>query len=215
LNAGTGSATLTVYGTAARLTSDVPAVNWVNTGSANVLYVAGGDVGLAAEAGQTARVASVGTPAGANAGLTPALFPTGATPAVTTPRLTAGTGATFDATDVDGGTVDAYGTTTALTLTGGVWTQWAGSLGSIVCDGGTVRIRFSGTVTSAVFRGPDATCDMAGDPRAVTFTDGEFTAGAVLRDPNRRLVTTNAMTVDTASMQAMDHGSRPFGLKFS
>jgi hypothetical protein len=143
-------------------------------------------VGLAAEAGQTARVASVGTPAGANAGLTPALFPTGATPAVTTPRLTAGTGATFDTTDVDGGTVDAYGTTTALTLTGGVWTQWAGSLGSIVCDGGTVRIRFSGTVTSAVFRGPDATCDMAGDPRAVTFTDGEFTAGAVLRDPNRR-----------------------------
>lgn len=213
LDVGSGSCTLSVFGTAARVASDVPAVNWVNTGGGNVLNVAGGDVGLAAEAGQAATVATLRTPRAELVG-TPPLFSGGTVPGVTVPAVFVGAGATVTATDIDGGDVNAHGTTTALTMTGGTWTQWAGTLGTITCDGGTVKPRVGGiTVTTATFRSPDAVCDLSADPRPITFADHEFTGGAALKDPNKRLTMTNAGTWDQESVANSTFGNGRFSLR--
>lgn len=197
IDATGGTGTVTVVATGTRLAADVPAVNLHDLGSGAVVNVAGGDVGVAAEAGQTATVTTLRLPA-ADVAVPPAVH--------------LGAGATVGTVDMDGGVVDSYAAVTTLGVTGGTWRQWSGMPTTVTVDGGTVVLRGTGTSTTATARGqpnrPAPVVDCSPDPRPRTFTDHTFTGGAVLRDPNKSVTFTNAGTWDRESLAASDLGAR-------
>lgn len=198
LSVGTGTCTVNVFKTGTRLDSSVPAFNLVNTGGAsNVLNVSGGDVGVAAESGQTASLDTLRLPRGES-------IVNGSVPSVEI-----GSGCAIETVDQDGGNVVCHGTvTTSLGITSGYWEHWGTLPAAITCEGGTVSLRGTGTVTTATFRGSESRCECAADPRPRTFTDHSFTGGAVLNDPNKSVTFTNAGTWDAASLARSNLGSR-------
>lgn len=161
--------------------------------SGAVANVAGGDVGVAVETGQTATVTTL---------------------RVTGPdtKVVLGDGATITTIDQDDGEVECSGAVTTLGITGGQHAQLGGSVATVTADGGTVILRHGGTVTTATFRGQSSTnpptCDVSLEPRTVTLTDHSFTGGAALKDPNKSVVMSNAGTWDRESLLASDLGAR-------
>lgn len=185
--------TVSVVATGVRVDTALPPLIMTGLAAGAVVNVAGGELGVAAETGQTATVTTLRV-------------------AEADTKVLLGSGATVVTIDQDDGSLEVYGAVTTLGITGGQYAQHAGTLTTATADGGTVILRQGGTVTTATFRGQSSTnpptCDLSYDPRPITFTNHSFTGGAVLRDPNHDLTVTNSGTWDRASIQASDFGAR-------
>jgi hypothetical protein len=194
-NVNSGAAlSLTVLKSQARSNAAVPVVN-VYGCSSGTLSAVNSDVALAGDDDTTSATVTTATSGG------------GCT-------LTVGKGATVTTMNEDGGKVVAWGTITTHNQVDGTAVLYTAPT-TIACDGGTVDVRFTGTVTTATFRGKKARCECANDPRARTFTDSTFTGGAVLSDPDKTLTETNAGTWDSASAAARVWPLKQFSLKRS
>ncbi len=182
---------LTVFATGVRQES-VPVVN-VYGCTSGVVSVVSGDVGIAADDDtQTATV----TTATVNDGAT----------------YTVGTGATTTTLNQDGAVVLSFGTVTTLTQYSGTTTLYAAPT-TITADGGKVIGYYTGTTTTATFRGQgnpqtDPVLDFSNDTRARTITNGSFTGGSSLLDPDKTTVWSNAQTWDSASLALSQLGPR-------
>jgi hypothetical protein len=186
------AAAVTVYKTGQRAEPNVPALNLSGMSSGTVSVVTG-DVGVAADDPTLSGTVTTGK---TNEGTT----------------LTVGIGATVTTLNEDGGSVDAAGTVTTLNITAGDATLYVAPT-TITSDGGTVVGRFTGTVTTLTFRGQGnpqniPVLDLTTDERARTATNGSFTGGARLLDPDKSLTMSNAFTFDRESLKNSDLGAR-------
>lgn len=191
---------LTVFNTPARQTDAEPVVN-VSGPTSGTCYLAGGDVGIAAD-DDTLTASGIAVAMDGDASV-----------------LTVGRNATVATLTQSGGTAVALGPVTTLNQTGGTATLYRAPTTITADAAGTVDCRFTGTVTTATFRGQggDATgaalgggptCQCGNDPRPRTFTNSTFTGGAALRDPEKTVTFTNAATFDRAALAASDLGAR-------
>ena len=183
---------LTVHMTGTRTDPAIPVVNVAGCTSGTV-NVASGDVGIAADDDQL------------TATVTTATINDAAT-------LTVGKAATVTTANNDGGTVNSFGTITTLTLTAGTVTLFTAPT-TVTMDGGRLNVRYTGTTTTMTARGQgnsstDPVVDCALDPRDRTFTNGSFTGGAALLDPDKTTTWSNALTWDEASLHASILGTR-------
>lgn len=192
----TTAADVTVLATGERAVPSTPAVNVAGMGSGTVVVVAG-DVGVATD--DSTKFATV-TTATVNDGAS----------------LAVGPGATVTTLNNYGGYVLNRGTTTTVNLRGGEVDHY-GAATTITADpapgGDTVfRWRAAATIATLTFRGQagarNPVCDCSLDPRAKTITNGSFTGGAVLNDPDNVTTWSNALTWDRASLAASDIGAR-------
>lgn len=187
----TTAVNLTVYKTGVRPDPAYPVVNARGMGSGTVNVVAG-DVGIASDDDTTSGTV---TTANIDAEGT----------------LTVGKGATVTTLNQNGGAVVAPGAVTTLNITAGTARLYANPT-TLTADGGQVFGLFTGTVTTATFRGQDPQnvprLDFSEDPRARTITNGSFTGGAVLWDPSKSTTWSNAFTYDHASLVASHLGAR-------
>lgn len=192
---------LTVFKTGNRAVADAPVVN-VSGPTSGTCSVAAGDVGIAADDDTlTASGITVALDGDASA-------------------LAVGRAATVATLNQSGGTVVALGTVTTVTVTGGTATLYRAPTTITADAAGTVDCRFTGTVTTATFRGQGTgaggdggagggpVCQCGNDPRPRTFTNSTFVGGAPLRDPDKTVTFTNQATFDRASLAASDLGAR-------
>lgn len=182
-----------VRGSGQRQAADGSPVVNIKGCSSGTLTVAGGSVGLAADDDTTAATAT-----------TVNLDNDGA--------LAVGRGATATTVNQTGGTLTGAGAVTTLNITAGAAVLYSNPT-TVTADGGSVDCRFTGTVTTATFRGqgPGAeapVCECTNDPRGRTFTNCTFTGGARLNDPEKSVTFTNAGTWDRASLAVSDIGAR-------
>jgi hypothetical protein len=191
LSAGV-SLNLTVQKTASRQVSSVPVVNVYGCtgGTANVIS---GDVGFAAD-DDTTTVSGITVTANSGA------------------VITVGFGATVATMNQDGATINSFGTITTLNSISGTTTLY-NAPATITADGGTISGRFTGTLSTAIFRGQGSgqtapKLDFSADPRNRTITNGSFTGGAVLNDPEKTTTWSNAFTFDALSLAASNLGAR-------
>lgn len=191
LAAGTGSTVVVVESTGAAPNDAAAAFMISNSGATNTLAVLSGNVAVAGSAGETATFSTIQVGGGSASNLLPA------------PVLSVGFGATIGTSlTLNSGSVLNRVTCPQLYQIGGTYIQDAGTLTNVQCSGGTVVYQSTGTTTLATFRNPGATCDCSQDPRARTFTNCSFTAGAILNDPSKSITFTNAGTWDSASLAA-------------
>jgi hypothetical protein len=183
---------LTVQKTASRQASSVPVVNVFGCtgGTANVIS---GDVGFAAD-DDTTTVSGITVTA--NSGAT----------------ITVGFSATVATMNQDGATINSFGTITTLNSISGTTTLYNAPT-TITADGGIISGRFIGTLSTATFRGqgsgPSAPkLDFSADPRNRTITNGSFTGGAMLNDPEKTTTWSNPLTFDALSLAASNLGAR-------
>lgn len=191
---------LTVFKTGNRATEAAPVVN-VSGPTSGTCYVAAGDVGIAADDDTlTASGITVSLDGDASA-------------------LAVGRAATVATLNQSGGTTVALGTITTANVIGGTVTLYRAPTTITADAAGTVDCRFTGTVTTATFRGQGGAggdggasggpvCECGNDPRPRTFTNSTFTGGAPLRDPEKTVAFTNVATFDRASLAASDLGAR-------
>jgi hypothetical protein len=191
------AANVTVVKTGTRASADVPAVNVAGCGSGTLVVIAG-DVGIAADDDTlSATVTTLTTNDDA--------------------AVVVGRGATATTANVYGGVVLSRGTIGTLNMRGGEVAHHGTISTAVTADpspgGDTVfDWRAGGTIGTVTFRGQDGasnprmTC--GNDPRAKTITNGSFTGGASLDDPDNTVVMSNAQTWDRASLSASDLGAR-------
>lgn len=192
----TTAAAVAVLATGSRALPDVPAVNLSGCGS-GTLDVATGDVGVCADDDTlTATVTTTRTNDGA--------------------ALVVGKGATLTTLHHGGGAVLNRGTVTTLNQSSGTFTSY-GTATTVTVDPASdaetlFDWRSSVTITTATFRGqpgaPAPQLECGNDPRARTITNGTFTGGAILHDPDKLTTWSNPLNFDRASMAASDVGSR-------
>ena len=191
------AADVTVLKTGSRASADVPAVNVAGCGSGTV-SVATGDVGIAADDDTLSATVTTAT---ANEGAS----------------LVFGKGSTVTTANIYGASAVGRGTVGTWNLRGGVVDDYGTVSTAVVAypapDGETIyRRRATGTIATATFRGQPGQVaprfDASLDPRAKTITNGEFTGGAVLYDPDGTVVFSNAQTWDRASLRDSEVGPR-------
>jgi hypothetical protein len=193
-NIATGTAiAAVVLKTGTRPSDTEPAVNLTGAASGTV-SVAAGDVALAGDDDTTAITVTTLTMDNAA-------------------TVTVGRGATATTVEQKADAVlVGYGTVTTLNTSGGTATLYTPPT-TVTADGAcVVDLRGTGTTATVTARGqgegrsPRIEC--GNNPRAKTFTNHSFTGGAVLSDPDKTVVMTNAGTWDRASLAASDLGAR-------
>ena len=183
----------TVHATGARQNDAEPVVE-IKGNSSGTLSVARGDVGLASD--DDTNTSTVTTATIDNDAV-----------------LTVGKGATVSTCNLKAeATVNSYGTVTTLNIEGGSAVLFAAPT-TVTADGGTVDMRFTGTVTTVTARAQDGDRDppvveCGNNPRAKTFTNASFTGGAALNDPDKTVTWSNAFTFDHASLMRSNLGKR-------
>jgi len=183
---------LTVLLTGVRQIPSVPVLN-VYGCSSGTIHVASGDVGVAADEDTQSGTVTTAT---VNDGAT----------------FTVGTSAVVTTCNQDGATILSYGTITTVNSFSGTTTLYNAPT-TITADAGKVLGYFTGTVTTATFRGQgnpqtDPVLDFSNDSRARTITNCTFTGGGYLLDPDKTITFSNAGTWDAASLSLTNFGPR-------
>lgn len=172
-----GSATanaITVENTGAPAEQGLPAVLWKGTNAGNSLEVHAGQVGIAAIGGESATLANV-LLAGGNVE-----FGDG----VTTISILTNRSAT----------VSLRSDVTTFISSGGVVTIFGdAAFAIIICNGGNVDYRSSGTIDALFLGGPGGTLDCANDNTGRTITDTTLSAGGRINDPLQTITYTNGI----------------------
>lgn len=190
LNLGTNAAAaVVVQGTGRPESTALPALLICGSHADNTISITQGNVGLAVESGTTAqfpvvRVGSEGLPA-------------------SDVSLVCGAGCTL------GGTIGQAGGNVVAQTNVATWTKTAGStstlrgtatITTISQDGqGVHNWESAGTIGTANFRGEGAVLNCARDLRSRTLTNGTFTGGGYINDPNKTMTRTNPITTDSKS----------------
>lgn len=176
LNTGTAQTSAIVRSTGSSSEDGVPSVCWRGTHAANAVNVIKGSVGIAAVQGQAATVdvLRVGYESNTRGDAV----------------VVVGAGVTLGDVYQTGSLLNVKCAADSLDLTEGEYIQEAGALTTLTADGGVVRYRSPGTITTAIVGG-GAELDLSQGTQAVTITNIELHAGAIFRDPGGRGTYTN------------------------
>lgn len=157
LNTGSVATTINVYSTGTATETGRAAFQFIGTDNTNVVNVYGGDVGIAANNGEAATVATLRQTAG---------------------TVTCGTGATLTTVFKAGGTMTVASSTTTLTNRSGSLTVTGGTATLLIAEAGTVAL--SGTTTATTLRIGTATVTSGPNVTLTTVTKdaGTLTADA-------------------------------------
>lgn len=177
IDAGTANTTAHVYDTGSPVENGIPALLFKGTGSANVLNVLKGSVGVAFYEGESATVATLRVSYRTN--------PEGDADVI------CGDGCTLTTIEKTGGELSLESNCTTFTqLAGETTILGAATVTTLTVDGGTVYDRSSGTFTTPSV-GPGATLDRSQDMRAKTYTNGlVMYKGSTFLDPFSTVNTT-------------------------
>jgi hypothetical protein len=185
----------TVLSTGNSSVTNVPTVNIIGCTS-GVLNFVSGSVGLAADDNTTSATVTTGNMA------------TGTT-------LTVGSGAVVTTLNQDDGTTYGYGSIPTHNINGGTAYLYAASPTTITANTGnaaTVYWLGNGTLGTATFQGQGGntypTLNLSTNPSSRTITNGTFTGGGAIIDPNKTSTWSNAFTFDQASLNNSALGER-------
>ena len=169
INTGTDQTALTVTTTASASETGRAAFQFIGTNASNTVTVLGGDVGIAANSGESATVAT--------------LIQAGGT-------VTCGGGATLTTVRKQAGTLNIASATTTLVSDAGATTVSAGAHASITSNGGTLAYTGTGTLTALVANN-SASVNFDGTTAGVTVTNATVADSASLIDTSDRVTFTN------------------------
>lgn len=181
INVGTNQITGTIYSTGTSSDTGRAAFQFVGTHASNALTVVSGDVGIAANTGEAATVAT--------------LTQTGGT-------VTCGTSATLTTITKTGGTLTVQSSTTTLLNEAGTLTIRAGTHTTLTSDDGTVTLAGTITVTTWRINGGTVTAGPACTHNSITKTGGSLTlnAGGTTITNSGGALTINSGNITTATI---------------
>jgi hypothetical protein len=169
IDCGSDQTALTVSSSASSGESGRSAFQFLGTHASNTVTVLGGDVGIAANSGEVATVAT--------------LIQAGGT-------VTCGSGATLTTVRKQAGTLSIASATTTLVSDAGNTTVSAGAHASITANGGTVAYSGTGTLT-ALTANNSALINFDGTTAGVTVTGATMNDSSSFVDTSDRVTFTN------------------------
>jgi len=190
-NAGSVNTTLNVFNTGRTLEDGVESLQFVGTGSANVVNVKKGSVAIARQAGETATVATLKVSYNDN--------PAGDA------QVRVGSGTTLTTVYAIAGTTEVFcAFTTARVWGGTLITNGTGAVTTLDIDSGTVHSNSTGTVTTATV-GTEGALYMTGDPRARTIGTLNLHKDAIYDDSLGIVTLTNPVVTVQCSLDQTRH----------
>lgn len=183
---GSVATTLNIFSTGASLDQNRGAVIWKGTDSTNVLNVMRGTVDVAPFPGEVATIATVRIGYRNNQ--------------ASDSIVVLGTGVTLTTINISGGVLTTQSNVTTVNQTGGELIHAAGTLGTLNLDGGAVRYRSAGTLTTANI-GSDGNLDFRQDMRTRTVTNCDLFERAELHDPFGTVTFTNGVDLNRCAPQ--------------
>lgn len=191
LNLLTAASAVAVYGMATGSTPGVQSLTLTGSNASNSLNVTRGSIGLAAEFGTTAQFPTINVGSQSNL--------------ATDVNLVCGAGCTLGTINQNGGIVTSYANVTTWSKTNGdSYAYQTAAITTLNSNGGkgTHYWRSTGTIGTATFDGPNVGIDASSDSSARTLTNGTFTAGSWIFDPDTTISFSNPIEFDAISAAA-------------
>lgn len=189
INVGSAATTATVLSSGRSNLDTIKAVTLLGSDSTNIVNAVGGQVGVATEAGETAKIGTLRVGG-----------------SVTPPEVECGEGVTLDEFALLGGSLTlncdfADGTANGGTLNMIDDPDVSGTL--TVRNGAPCVINGGPTIAKLVLSN-GGVLDLSQDVRAVTFTNVDLYRGAKVIDPNGRAVYSNAVSLKECDLIDLD-----------
>lgn len=188
LDTGAGATTLDIANSGAAAEAGSAAIDWLGSSAANVIHLARGSLSVAAGAGQTAAIGTLGVGYRGN--------PAGDA----TARI--GAGVTLGALAQSGGQVFLSAGATSIHQQGGELRQLAGGVGTLQIDAGTLYYQSTGAIGVAHV-GERGVLDFSRDLRARTVSECHLYGGARLLDPFATATFSTGIQLHRASLASV------------
>lgn len=178
INNGTVQTTLTIRNSGQELEEGLESILWKGTHASNAVNITRGKLGAAVFPGETAVIATL------RVGYQESIDSDAA--------VRCGSGVTLTTINQSGGTLETASNVTTVNMTGGTHTRWAGTLGTLNLDGGTVHYLSTGTMTT-VKVGSDGVLNFTKDMRSRTVTNAEIYERGEIHDPFQTVTWSNGI----------------------
>ncbi len=163
-----GQATLTVASTGnSNSNGNLYPLVWKGTHASNVVTVTGGSLDVAPFGNEIATIATLTVNSG---------------------NCRTGAGVTLTNVNMNNGALTTKSAITTATQLGGAWTHTAGTIGTLLINGGTFSLNAGITISTSLTVGPGATLDLTNCPAALVLSGTVTVYGtARILDPNDRI----------------------------
>lgn len=176
LDTGSGQATIVVMNSGTAETNAKGAILWKGTHASNTVTINKGSLAAATYPGETATIATLKVGYQTNV--------------QGDASVVCSSGVTLTTVSQSGGTLQTESNVTTGSVTDGDWRFLAGTLTTLNLDGGAVRYRSTGTLTTANV-GSNGNLDFRQDMRARTVTNVNLYEGSEWHDPFSTVTATN------------------------